>query len=296
MGSRRTIVLNLVRAWVGALLVLGFCAADAVAGQYSVGTCEADKTNYSARAFEPFATRGMKIRLACDPHGQGKRGMITSNVVRAGRVNPGALAQLSIAAPPGTALTQFTWAGELHRSDKRYALRIWAEVPGVQTGIPLVVCRANTVCRRKRKTRVLSSVPQHQPRTFSLPGATRIIQRVKCVGRKGAAWCSASGNNSVETLEATVAISDVSPPSVSVLNDTPLARGEWVGGGQPLNYDASDNVGVQKVDAIGGVPPRLSRRSHARVRVCRPGPESLRRPYPVPEWTRPDHGRDSATS
>jgi len=39
-------------------------------------------------------------------------------------------------------------------------------------------------------------------------------------------------------------------PSASILRDTPLARGEWVRGLQPLNYSASDNVGVRMVDAI----------------------------------------------
>ena len=39
-------------------------------------------------------------------------------------------------------------------------------------------------------------------------------------------------------------------PSAGILGDTPLGRGEWVGGTQPLNYDASDNVGVRTADAI----------------------------------------------
>jgi hypothetical protein len=213
MGSRRAIVPNLVRACLGALLVLAVAAPAAVAGEYSVGTCEADKTNYSARAFEPFATRGMKIRLACGRYGDGTRGMITSNVIRAGTVRPGALSQLSITAPPGTAMTKLIWVGEKHRADKRYALRIWAEVPGLRQGLTLVACRANVPCpREKRPVMRMMSVQQHEPKTFNLPGATRIIQRVKCVGRKGAAWCSSSGKNSLETLEATVAVSDVSPP------------------------------------------------------------------------------------
>jgi hypothetical protein len=45
MGSRRAIVPNLVRACLGALLALAVAAPAAVAGEYSVGTCEADKTN-----------------------------------------------------------------------------------------------------------------------------------------------------------------------------------------------------------------------------------------------------------
>ena len=47
-----------------------------------------------------------------------------------------------------------------------------------------------------------------------------------------------------------------------ILADTPLARGEWVRGTQPLNYDASDNVGVRTPDASRGHP------SGSDVRPC----------------------------
>ena len=44
---------------------------------------------------------------------------------------------------------------------------------------------------------------------------------------------------------ATVEVVDNLPPAVQILPDTPLATGAWVRGTQPLNYTASDNVGVQ---------------------------------------------------
>ena len=37
--------------------------------------------------------------------------------------------------------------------------------------------------------------------------------------------------------------------------DTPLTRGEWVKGDQPLNYAASDNIGVRVADVIVGGQP-----------------------------------------
>jgi hypothetical protein len=76
------------------------------------------------------------------------------------------------------------------------------------------------------------------------------VQRVACVGDERRKSCSARGSNYVQTREAEVGIVDVSPPSATIGPDTPLARGEWVSGSQPLNYDASDNVGVRRTDAI----------------------------------------------
>ena len=73
----------------------------AVAGEYAVGNCGADQLNFSTRAFNDFATRGMKIRRACDPEGPGLRGLITSNVVRGGQVPRGAVALATMTAPAG---------------------------------------------------------------------------------------------------------------------------------------------------------------------------------------------------
>ena len=52
-------------------------------------------------------------------------------------------------------------------------------------------------------------------------------------------------------------------PTAAIIPDTPLARGAWVGGEQPLNYDANDNVvrvDVQNLDADGnpGASPVLT--------------------------------------
>src|SRR5438067_218602 len=105
------------------VLVLVATATDrAVAGEYAVANCQADPLNFSTRAFDDFATRGMKIRRACDPEGPGLRGLITSNVVRGGRVRRGAVAMAMLSAPAGTRFTSFRWAGTARRRDCRYAL------------------------------------------------------------------------------------------------------------------------------------------------------------------------------
>jgi hypothetical protein len=46
-------------------------AERAAAGEFAVANCQADPLNLSNRAFDDFATRGMKIRRACDPEGPG---------------------------------------------------------------------------------------------------------------------------------------------------------------------------------------------------------------------------------
>ena len=120
-------------------------------------------------------------------------------------------------------------------------------------------------------------------------GATRIVQRVICVGGDGRKSCSARGRNYLRTYEAEVRIADVLAPSASILGDTPLGRGEWVGGTQPLNYDASDNVGVRTADAIAA-----GQTGGSQQRPCAfASPERhLRRPRSVPERSR---GRSAST-
>ena len=228
------------------IVVLIATATDgAVAGEYSVANCQADPLSFSTRAFDDFATRGMKIRRACDPEGPGLRGLITSNVVRRGRVQRGSLAMATISAPAGTRFTSFRWAGTARRRDCRYALQLYAEAPDIDP-VPIKNVRANRRCPRPARAQLAG----YRSRTFNVMGATRIVQRVICVGGNGRKSCSARGRNFLRTYEAEVRIADVLAPSASILADTPLGGGAWVGGTQPLNYDANDNVGVRMADAV----------------------------------------------
>src|SRR3954464_14071394 len=236
---------------VGALVVVlavglgAFMSGEAVAGEFRVASCQADRLNFSTQAFSDFATRGMKIKRACNPEGPGLRGLITANVVDRGRVARGALALASMNAPPGTRFTTFRWAGTVRRRDCRYALQLYADAPDIKP-IPLKNVRANQRCPRARRAQAAG----YRARTFNVRGATRIVQRVICVGGNGRKSCSARGSNYIRTYKAEVGVADTFGPSVGIIGDTALARGDWVGGTQPLNYDASDNVGVSAAQVV----------------------------------------------
>jgi len=234
------------RALAGAVIAIAMAlsADSAVAGEFAVANCQADPLNFSTRAFEDFATRGMKIRRACNPEGPGLRGLITANVVRGGQVPRGAVALATIDAPAGTRFTRFRWAGTLRRRDCRYALQLWADAPDTKP-IPIKNVRANQHCPRP----VRAQAAGYLSRTFDVSGATRIVQRVICLGDERRKACSSRGRNYVRTYQAEVGIVDITAPTATILGDTPLARGEWVRGVQPLNYDASDNVGVRTAKA-----------------------------------------------
>jgi hypothetical protein len=87
--------------------------------------------------------------------------------------------------------------------------------------------------------------------TTSIPGTTRLVQRVICVGANGKG-CSASRSNYILTRLANATVEDTSGPSLTVASDTSLAKAEWVAGLQPLDYDSSDNVGVRVAEALAG--------------------------------------------
>ncbi len=245
MHSRRT-AHRCVLAGAFVALLMALSAVHAHAGEFAVGNCRADPLNFSTRAFDDFVTRGMKIRRACDPEGPGLRGLITSNVVRGGRVERGAVALAKITAPAGTRFTTFRWAGTARRQDCRYAIQLWADAADIPP-VPIKNVRANQNCPRPGRAQAAG----YRSRTFNVNGATRIVQRVICVGAgEGRNSCSSRGSNYLRTYEAEVGIADVLTPTAAIIGDTPLARGEWVGGIQPLNYDASDNVGVRMAHAI----------------------------------------------
>src|SRR3954467_1648829 len=228
-------------------MLMALAAERATAGEFAVANCQADPLNFSTRAFDEFATRGMKIKRACNPEGPGLRGLITANVVERGPVPRGAVALVAISAPEGTRFTKFRWAGSLRRRDCRYALQLYAEAPDIKP-ISLKNVRANQRCPQRARAQAAG----YRPRTFDVTGATRIVQRVACVGGDGRESCSARSANYIRTYKAEIGISDAQPPAVSVGGDTPLARGEWVGGTQPLNYDTADNVGVRLAQALVG--------------------------------------------
>ena len=214
-----------LRCAFGAALVLAVAPGHARAANYTVGNCTADPTNYNTQAFGDFATRGMKIRRACSPQGDGVRGLIIGNVVRRGRVKQGARAELVLTAPAGTHFVEYRWSGRPIRADCRYAMKMWGEAPGAKP-IPILNVRANHKCPKKGR----AQTAQFAEQPYSVPGATRIVHRVACIGGDGTKSCSSAGVNEIRTFRAEVTLEDVAAPTVTTLVDTPLTRGEWVNG------------------------------------------------------------------
>ena len=246
-SSRRGV---LRRSWLATAVAITAIVAMAAprpasAGEFTILACQADAGDFASTAFENFATRGMRWRRACNPLGPGLRGLVTANVVQSGHVADGAQSAFVLSAPPGTAFSRLRWSGHAQRRDCRYALQVYAVRPdGSDATIKNV--RANRNCPRPEVAQA-SSWPR--PRAFELGGAEKIVQRVVCVGAASAQFCSGRGLNYMQTFTAEATVVDSSGPSVTIVPDTPLARGDWVSGEQAVDYEASDNVGIRGATA-----------------------------------------------
>jgi len=239
------------RLWLLAIALLIASAVamvtprPAAAGEFTITACQADAGDFASGAFENFATRGMRWRRACNPLGPGLRGLVTANVVTGSRVAHGAQSAFVLNSPPGTAFSRLRWSGHAQRRDCRYALQMYAVRPdGSNATIKNV--RANRSCPRPEGAQA-SSWPR--PRAYDLGGATKIVQRVVCVGASSGQFCSGRGLNYIQTFTAEATVVDTSAPSVTITPDGPLTRGEWTTGTQAVGYEASDNVGVKQVTA-----------------------------------------------
>ncbi|HEX4304816.1 MAG TPA: hypothetical protein VHZ54_02160 [Solirubrobacterales bacterium] len=249
--SRRQFFGYMLSALVAALAVLTLAApGSAIAGQFTIATCQANGS-YSSGAFVDFATRGMKWRRACNPLGPGLRGLVTANVAGEGHVATGAQSAFVLEAPPGTIFSGLRWSGYAHRRDCRYALQVYAVRPdGTSDTIKNV--KANHGCPRGGEAQGAS---WPRPTEFELGGAEKIVQRVVCMGAPKANYCSAKGQNYLQTFTAEATVVDEAPPSVTVSQGGPLVAGEWVSGGQGFGYEAADNTGIKGVQAwLAGAP------------------------------------------
>jgi hypothetical protein len=231
---------------LAALLVALVSPGVAAAGEYTISACQADEAGYVSSAFENFATRGMKWRRACNPLGPGLRGLVTANVPGTGRVPRGAQSGFVLSAPPGTTISRLRWSGVAHRRDCRYALQLYAERPGTSS-VSIKNVRANRHCPNPETAQASSWL---RLRAFDLGGATRIVQRVVCVGTSSSEYCSARGQNYIGTFAAEATVVDDSAPSAGVVQDEPLAQGKWVSGKQGVRYEASDNVGIKSASVL----------------------------------------------
>ena len=297
MGLNATVCLMRAALCGTAAVLLWIQTGPAAASEYAINACQADRTSFSTQAFDDFATRGMMWKRACDPEGPGLRGLVTSNVPRAGRVPRGSRSYFVMKAPDGTRFARFTWSGQARRRDCRYALQLWASRPdGPPT--PIKNVRANTRCPRRGYAQAAG---WPRPRTYDINGATKIVQRIVCVGERGTPNCSSRGLNYIRTFKAQATVVDVSPPAVSVLQDNPFTQGQWVRGVQTVNYTANDNVGVKWARAIVSGVSRAEhhralrlRRSQSRVSMAVARSASTRSPSetdrirsPSMPWMRP---------
>jgi hypothetical protein len=220
----------------------------ATAAEYTINACQADRTNYSTQAFEDFATRGMMWKRACDPEGPGLRGLVTANVVRSGRVARGARSYFVMKAPDGTRFARLSWSGQARRRDCRYALQLWASRPD-GAPVPIKNVRANRRCPRPK---FAQAAGWPRARTYDIQGATKIVQRVVCVGAKKTPYCSSRGLNYIRTFKAQATVVDVSPPAIGTVQDNAFTQGEWVSGVHNVTYGTWDNAGVRLVRPIVG--------------------------------------------
>ena len=230
-----------------ALLAL-FRPLGAAAAEYPINNCFADSTTFSTQAFQDFATRGMMWKRACSPEGKGRRGLVTGNVIRSGRVRRGARSYFILRAPAGTRFGRFTWSGQARRRDCRYALQVWASRPDGPP-VPIKNVRANERCPRRGNAQAAGWAKR---RTYDVNGSNKIVQRIICVGERGAPYCSSRGENYIRTFVARATVVDVSQPAIRILPNNPFTLGRWVGGNQTVQYDAADNVGVRLARAVVG--------------------------------------------
>ena len=219
---------------------------SAASAEYPINNCFADLDTHSSQAFEDFATRGMMWKRACNPEGRGRRGLVTGNVIRSGRVRRGARSYFILRAPAGTRFGRFTWSGQARRRDCRYALQVWASRPDGPT-VPIKNVRANEKCPRRGNAQA-AGWPKR--RTKDVSGSNKIVQRIICVGTNRTPYCSSRGENYIRTLVASATVVDVSPPAIRIIQNNPFTLGQWVSGNQTVSYDTSDNVGVRLARAV----------------------------------------------
>jgi hypothetical protein len=177
-------------------------------------------------------------------------------------------------APEGTRFSRFTWSGQARRHDCRYALQLWADRPD-GSSVAIKNVKANRGCPNQGKTQAAG---WPRPETYDIAGATKVVQRVLCVGSDKTPYCSARNLNYIRTFTAAATVVDTSPPGVTITQDTPFTRGEWVGGTQQVSYGALDNVGVRAVRPVvaGVFYARTSRPCNYALPVpCANGPGAL---------------------
>src|SRR4029079_9324403 len=119
---------------------------------------------------------------------------------------------------------RLSWSGDARRDDCRYALQVWASRPN-GSNVLIKNVRANRRCHTPGEGQTAG---WPRPRLYDVDGATRIYQRVMCVGSASKPYCSANSVNYIRTFRARAVVVDTSPPGVSIVRNTAFTQGAWV--------------------------------------------------------------------
>lgn len=227
---RRAVLRSLRLGGVVAVVAWVAWAGSAVAGTYTVVSCDAALPSYSSVAWQPQSGSVNTYKLCPSTTGAepNPRGMVTRAVGETFAM--GAYSRLWFFAPAGTTIARLDWAGRMARNNPSWAMEIRAQGAVDQR---LIGYRA-----RPGATSYTSSLERTTVASHAAPaGTTRLLQNVQC----GARECDSGAT--FHTYHAAVVLNDHSPPAVSIGG---IGDGEWVSGRRTISYSASDNIGIKR--------------------------------------------------
>lgn len=212
-------------------VVPGVGAPTAIAGTYTVVSCNAAPPTHSGAAWQAQAGSVNSYQL-CPSHGGGTpntRGISTRAVGRT--FSGGEYSRWWFYAPSGTTISRLDWAGRAGRDTPSWATEISA-----QGGISYA--RLIGYAAQPGATAYGSGFEIPNPTTVWTPaGTTSLTQNVQC----GAGSCGSGAT--MHTYHAAVTLTDHWNPGVSIGG---IAEGEWVRGDRTVSFNASDNTGIKR--------------------------------------------------
>jgi hypothetical protein len=227
-------------------------------GTYDVKSCLISGGEWNPRAFVLANrgldfTRGMTVRSRCSLDKTPPLGVLTGDGRRGVRKR-GARAILRVFAPEGTRIQRVAWRGAVSRErDCGWAMEVYA-AEGTRVVKPIHTRGATPKGKPCRplipKARLAGRRTRLPTKHVAIPGgAKRIVQRIICKGR-GRSYCSMRGAHYITTFGMQLTLTDERAPEVRITGGQ-LVSGAWVGGFQPVIFEASDNIGVLTSRLVG---------------------------------------------
>lgn len=216
-----------------AAVALACCALapPARAGSYKVVACDAHSGQRGVSANRSWALSGSAGRrgISLCPSGRNPyRGIVTRITSPAGA---GAFERAAFTAPPYTTITGLVWNGRAARNGCNWAAQLRA-----------VPSQSRLIGFAPRENCDINSFTYGATLDLPVPpGTTQISQQVQCGSRR----CPSGAT--FHTFGATVTVDDPYGPAGEITGGG-LAGGRWVGGGQDLAFDLSDNTGIARAD------------------------------------------------